>query len=134
MKPLSSGGKKRSSQASDGPGVAIVFRCMFVSITVGIIFHLCNAEWGHVICGLYVPELFFENADLVEPIAGIRSTQVFCACLCMRLSVLRRFVGCRCGFGYVYMFVCVFLKMSIFLFWVGSLIKRVAHLLAQSAK
>ncbi|KAI5959962.1 hypothetical protein CANMA_004062 [Candida margitis] len=50
-----------------------VTQCVFCPSTTGAFKQLDNSLWGHVICGLWINELYFANPVYMEPIEGIES-------------------------------------------------------------
>ncbi|CAD1810967.1 PHD-zinc-finger like domain family protein [Candida parapsilosis] len=50
-----------------------VTECVFCPSTTGAFKQLDNSLWGHVICGLWINELYFANPVYMEPIEGMES-------------------------------------------------------------
>lgn len=50
-----------------------VTQCVFCPSTTGAFKQLDNSLWGHVVCGLWINELYFANPVYMEPIEGIES-------------------------------------------------------------
>lgn len=48
-------------------------RCQFCPSTTGAFKQTANGRWSHVLCGLWIPELYFASAGHMEPIEGIES-------------------------------------------------------------
>ncbi|ODV85996.1 hypothetical protein CANARDRAFT_220750 [[Candida] arabinofermentans NRRL YB-2248] len=48
-------------------------RCLFCPSTTGAFKQTDNGYWGHVICTLWINELYFANPIYMEPIEGIQS-------------------------------------------------------------
>ncbi|CEP62803.1 Nto1p LALA0_S06e04214g [Lachancea lanzarotensis] len=45
--------------------------CLFCPSHTGAFKQTDRGSWGHVVCGLWIPELFFVNSHYMEPIDGI---------------------------------------------------------------
>ena len=45
--------------------------CVFCPSTTGAFKQLDNSLWSHVICGLWINELYFANPIYMEPIEGM---------------------------------------------------------------
>ncbi|AAS51419.1 ACR193Cp [Eremothecium gossypii ATCC 10895] len=45
--------------------------CLFCPSNTGAFKQTDTGSWGHVICGIWIPELFFANQHYMEPIEGI---------------------------------------------------------------
>ncbi|SCU79104.1 LAMI_0A07338g1_1 [Lachancea mirantina] len=45
--------------------------CLFCPSHTGAFKQTDTGSWGHVLCGIWIPELFFVNAHYMEPIEGI---------------------------------------------------------------
>ncbi|KAH3679969.1 hypothetical protein WICMUC_000712 [Wickerhamomyces mucosus] len=46
-------------------------KCQFCPSTTGAFKQLSNGQWGHVMCGIWLPEIYFASAGHMEPIEGI---------------------------------------------------------------
>lgn len=47
--------------------------CLFCPSTTGAFKQTDNGSWGHVLCGIWIPELYFGNLHYMEPIGGIEN-------------------------------------------------------------
>ncbi|SCU97549.1 LADA_0H06854g1_1 [Lachancea dasiensis] len=47
--------------------------CLFCPSHTGAFKQTDRGSWGHVVCGIWIPELFFVNSHYMEPIEGIDS-------------------------------------------------------------
>lgn len=52
-------------------GTARVIRCAFCPSTTGAFKQTDTGVWGHVVCAVWIPELYFANPVYVEPIEGM---------------------------------------------------------------
>ena len=61
-------------------------QCMFCPSTTGAFKQLDNSKWSHVICGLWINELYFANPVYMEPIEGLdlipKSRWKLCCYIC----------------------------------------------------
>lgn len=48
-------------------------RCQFCPSTTGAFKQTENGLWSHVLCGLWIPELYFASAGHMEPVEGIET-------------------------------------------------------------
>lgn len=47
--------------------------CLFCPSTTGAFKQTDNGSWGHVVCEIWIPELYFGNLHYMEPIGGIEN-------------------------------------------------------------